>query len=234
METIFNQLPPWLQFQQHRDRLAKMESIFNPCQQRALVLLDGHSSRLNPRLWQKCAALGVDVFCFPSHSTHLIQPLDKYPNAKFKQSLGGMKLAKPSYQDAHGFSDYMDSVKAAISEALNPRLIVSSFRDTGIIPFNPSVILSSLPCLCPLPFKQSKESTRFTISDKTLTAPSVIEEMKLHTSERHDVETNQLEEGDDLDEGGEGEKVAVLSNLTTREEIVGRVMNEIIADETEC
>ena len=42
-----------------------------------LFLLDGHSSHYQPHFVYKAAEEQVIVFCFPPHTTHLTQPLDK-------------------------------------------------------------------------------------------------------------------------------------------------------------
>jgi hypothetical protein len=43
----------------------------------ARLFLDGHSTRRLIELWEKAHDLKIDVHIFPSHSSHLIQPLDR-------------------------------------------------------------------------------------------------------------------------------------------------------------
>jgi hypothetical protein len=52
---------------------------------KAILFLDGHQTRRIPSLWKEAGKLGIDVFVFPSHTTHLIQPLDRCPFAALKQ-----------------------------------------------------------------------------------------------------------------------------------------------------
>ena len=41
-----------------------------------LLLLDGHTSHLTWEFFDFCLSHRVIPLCFPSHSTHLLQPLD--------------------------------------------------------------------------------------------------------------------------------------------------------------
>jgi hypothetical protein len=44
---------------------------------RARLIMDGHSTRRLKLLWKQAHGLGIDVHILPSHSSHLIQPLDR-------------------------------------------------------------------------------------------------------------------------------------------------------------
>ena len=50
---------------------------YAPAQRPLLLLLDGHSSHYQPSLIRKAILNKVIIFCLPSHTTHLAQPLDK-------------------------------------------------------------------------------------------------------------------------------------------------------------
>jgi hypothetical protein len=43
----------------------------------ALLFLDGHSTRQHKKIWVIAAELKIDVHIFPSHTSHLLQPLDR-------------------------------------------------------------------------------------------------------------------------------------------------------------
>ncbi|MDR2402006.1 MAG: hypothetical protein LBD32_00875 [Cytophagales bacterium] len=53
----------------------------------ALILLDGHATRRMPLLWEKACACNIDVYVYPPHTTHLLQPLDKTPFSELKRYL---------------------------------------------------------------------------------------------------------------------------------------------------
>lgn len=52
---------------------------------RACLLLDGHSSRRTIEVWKMACELGIDVHIIPSHTSHLIQPLDRCVFASLKR-----------------------------------------------------------------------------------------------------------------------------------------------------
>jgi hypothetical protein len=55
----------------------------------ALLIIDGHSSRINRQLWELCALLNIDVILIPAHTSHILQPLDLTVNGVFKTNLEG-------------------------------------------------------------------------------------------------------------------------------------------------
>jgi hypothetical protein len=156
--------------------------------------------------------------------------------------IGERRLKKPSPQNMDDFHNYMKEIKGAISDALNPRLIISSFRVTGLVPFNPSVVLAGLPQVCPTQFQPTKQSKRFTLNDKELTAPNVIDEMRSHSSLSHDHESDVSEGSESMEEPStrrgtiqqrkkeertNEKKVVVISNPTTRRDLENQAMKEI-------
>lgn len=65
------------------DRLALLwlESIFEPqtatvVGETRLLIIDGHGSRITYTFVKFCVEHNILVLCLPSHSTHLLQPLD--------------------------------------------------------------------------------------------------------------------------------------------------------------
>lgn len=51
----------------------------------ARLILDGHTTRRNHRLWEKAKDLFIDVHILPSHTSHIIQPLDRCAFASLKK-----------------------------------------------------------------------------------------------------------------------------------------------------
>jgi hypothetical protein len=74
----------------------RREDIDKP-DQRALLILDGHSSRLQLNLWKKFFEVMVYVLVLPSHTSQITQPLDRTVNYHFKcllQSIKGLPAKK--------------------------------------------------------------------------------------------------------------------------------------------
>ena len=49
-----------------------------------MFLLDGHSSHKNYRTSKMCRRENDELFCLPSHISHVLQPLDKAYFSQFK------------------------------------------------------------------------------------------------------------------------------------------------------
>jgi hypothetical protein len=54
-------------------------------EKRALLIIDGHSTRLQKELWDAAKESSVDVLCIPAHTSNSTQPLDQTVNAQFKR-----------------------------------------------------------------------------------------------------------------------------------------------------
>jgi hypothetical protein len=111
--------------------------------------LDGHSSRLSPALWRRFADARVDVLCLPAHSTHLLQPLDRFVNAEFNRQLRVLQRPPGKRQQAKHLLPFLFSLSTALRRATDPELIALSFAAAGIVPLDPRIILEELPEVCP-------------------------------------------------------------------------------------
>ncbi|KAK2945311.1 hypothetical protein BLNAU_19754 [Blattamonas nauphoetae] len=111
--------------------------------ERALLILDGHSSRHNLDLMDWLAERGVDVIILPSHSSEFLQPLDQLPNKKWKEGLCGVSF--PSRRkNERGRDHFLDRVFAAIDSAMNSECIRNGFKMAGLILASPSKMLAKL------------------------------------------------------------------------------------------
>lgn len=102
--------------------------------QRALIILDGHSSRKNKTLLSKLYENEIDVLCLPSHSSHFLQPLDVTVNSVFQTQRA--KLTNSS-----DWLEIMKSTKKSLYFATYEETIKSGFSRTGIYPFDDKKIL---------------------------------------------------------------------------------------------
>ena len=53
--------------------------------QKALIVLDSHSSRFTSQVWKDCVANNIIALTIPSHTSHFLQPLDCGPNGVMKK-----------------------------------------------------------------------------------------------------------------------------------------------------
>jgi hypothetical protein len=175
LSEMLHSLPEWLR---------ESECLFFPNNgkkedERALILVDGHSSRFQPDLWEICGGLNIDLLLFLSHSSHEMQPLDKHVNAQFKKEVQKDKdefFLKP---DSSNIREFLQAIRDGAYLAQYPRSVRASFRECGIVPFNPSLVLSKLPADCPEIFRAPPQHRpRWGLSGLVVTDPQVIETMR--------------------------------------------------------
>jgi hypothetical protein len=100
-------------------------------------------------VWEKFAKKNVDVLCLPPHTTPILQPLDQYVNAFFKKLLRKEKIPLPVLGCISDVQSFFDYLYHACHVAQDPIVIKASFRDTGIVPFNPAIVLIRIPANAP-------------------------------------------------------------------------------------
>ena len=110
-----------------------------------LHLLDGYGSHCAKELLDFCDNHGIIPFFLPPHTTHILQPLDVVV----------FQLYKHYHAEAidagtrTGCSDFnkLESLAALTSireQAFKETTVLSTFQQTGLIPFNPEIVLSQL------------------------------------------------------------------------------------------
>jgi len=107
----------------------------------ALLVLDGHTSRLNANAMLRLACARVIVLCLPSHTTHVLQPLDSGVNKWFKERMRShiqRHLILP--QDLNMGDLCHFALEVLRSEA--SVVIRRSFAHVGLSPLRPEVVLS--------------------------------------------------------------------------------------------
>ena len=93
------------------------------------MFVDGHVSRENPQTLEKFLKNNVIVVCFPSHTTHVLQPFDVGIAAPFKREL------KKKYR-MHLRSEWKSVEGENLNEAEKKRIaLVSAIIDATDISF---------------------------------------------------------------------------------------------------
>jgi hypothetical protein len=123
-------------------------------QRPTLLLLDGHRSHVSLEAIYVARENGITLLKLPSHTTHLLQPLDKSCFRPLKVAWEKKVLA---FQREHGFravrkSDFVDLLCSAWAEGLTPANITAGFANCGIFhvcrerypieKFNPAMLTS--------------------------------------------------------------------------------------------
>jgi hypothetical protein len=150
-----------------------LQKIFIPCTNSRvrgrfrLLILDGHGSHLTPQFDRICAENDIIPLCMPSHSSHLLQPLDVGCFAVLKRAYGSFvsDLARTGYNHIDKL-DFLADYPRARLEAFQPNIVQSSFVATGIVPVSAERVLSklniSLRTPSPLSSRPSSRSSQFT------------------------------------------------------------------------
>ncbi|KAJ5240629.1 uncharacterized protein N7469_002220 [Penicillium citrinum] len=132
-----------------------------------LLILDGHGSHLTPQFDRICAENNIIPLCMPSHSSHLLQPLDVGCFAVLKRVYSRFvsDLARTGYNHIDKFDFLADYPRARI-EAFQPNIVQNSFAATGIVPVDANRVLSklniSLRTPSPPSSRPSSRSSQFT------------------------------------------------------------------------
>jgi hypothetical protein len=109
-----------------------------------LLYVDGHGSHVTLEFLEYCVANRILVARFPPHATHTVQPLDvvvfKSLSSAYSRELEKFRIR------SHGIlpmakRDFFSLFWRAWESSLTPDLIKKSFEATGLVPFNPGVVL---------------------------------------------------------------------------------------------
>lgn len=130
-----------------------------------LVLLDNHETHVSIDLIKFCRKHGIVLLTFPPHTSHRLQPLDVGVFSSFKNNCKAEFNSWISQNPGKTISIYhVAGLSAkAYDNAFTRANILSGFKKTGIVPFDPKVFnddddfAPSIVTDQPLPLTQSVE-----------------------------------------------------------------------------
>ena len=142
-----------------------------------LLILDGHESHKSLAFQDLCEENKIITLCMPPHASHILQPLDVGCFAPlkraYKEEIRGLAGCHINHIDKRAF---LDAYKKVHEGAFSANNIRSSFRATGLVPYNPEVVLSKLevkprtptpPALGPTPWQPKTPSNAWEIETQT-------------------------------------------------------------------
>ena len=107
-----------------------------------LLIEDGHGSHITLEVIKLAQENDIHILCLPSHTSHLLQPLDVGVFHSFKhffnKACSDLLVSRPG--SVVTTQDLASLVASAWVKALIPLNIMSGFRKCGIYPLNPGVI----------------------------------------------------------------------------------------------
>jgi hypothetical protein len=110
-----------------------------------LLILDGHSSHATPEFDQFCTENKIISLCMPPHTSHLLQPLDVGCFSPLKAAYGH-EVSELARQGVFHIDklDFLWIYTRIRLTALSDQNIKAGFQATGLIPFSPERVLTSL------------------------------------------------------------------------------------------
>jgi hypothetical protein len=147
---------------------------------KALIILDGHSSRNNFKLWEDLRNKGVEAVILPAHTSHILQPLDLGTNGEFKRALEKTMPFPKKGEMKTKLTMFIRCLYSCMHKAMSPELIRDGFFKAGITSSNIGHVLER--CLSTLPpsVKETLPSTRFSVSGRCIITPKFLSEWEQH------------------------------------------------------
>ena len=107
-----------------------------------LLIVDGHASHMSIEAIEFAKSNDIHVLCLPSHTTHILQPLDIGVLKSFKSHFS--RACTKFMADNPGWVITTDVLAFIIAEAwphsFTQLKIMSGFRKSGLFPLNPSMV----------------------------------------------------------------------------------------------
>lgn len=149
-----------------------------PSARPVLIIEDGHSSHISIEVIEEARKNDVHFLCLPSHTTHILQPLDV---AVFKSFKTNYSKACKQFLDSHpGQVVTSEAIAGILAQAwpqsMTPVNIMSGFRKCGIYPLNPGEVADRMTA------PSTVFATRMADTD---TSASISEGSTISISEHH-------------------------------------------------
>ena len=110
-----------------------------------MLLFDGYDNHLTREVLSYMECNKIISFCLLPHSTHLCQPLDVEVFQPFKH--WHTEAIDTAMRQANGDYiriDFLANFQAVHDRAFKISTIISAWEETGLIPYNPSIVLDRL------------------------------------------------------------------------------------------
>ncbi|EDN07049.1 predicted protein [Histoplasma mississippiense (nom. inval.)] len=110
-----------------------------------LLLMDNHGSHLTEEFIQYCDLHKIILFGFPSHTSHILQPLDGVPFQQYKHyhTKAVNEAARYGYEQ-YGGRQFLANLESVRLQAFKPGTVRAGFADRGMYPVNRDIILNRL------------------------------------------------------------------------------------------
>jgi len=110
-----------------------------------LLLLDGFGSHCTKEFIDFCDAHKIVAFCLPPHTSHLLLPSDVVVFQPYKHYHSeAVEAATRTGCGDFDKVEFLDKIHSIRQQTFKTSTVCSAFRATGLIPYNPDIVLSKL------------------------------------------------------------------------------------------
>lgn len=110
-----------------------------------MLVVDGHESHQSAEFERFCKERNIIPICMPSHSSHLLQPLDVALFSPLKRAYSRKIEELIKYHTTHITKvEFFSAFKDVFPEVFNETNIKAGFRGAGLVPHDPLTVLSRL------------------------------------------------------------------------------------------
>ena len=130
----------WMTKANFVDWFRNMFIPYLPSERPVLLIIDGHESHVKYEVRDLAAKNGIELAKLPSHTTHLLQPLDVSVMKPLKENYD--KAAHTLFVTQRQYIKKTDfpSLIAKTWKQFQPQHAINGFKKTGIVPFNRGAI----------------------------------------------------------------------------------------------
>lgn len=152
-----------------------------------MLIMNRASSHTNEEFVRVCYSKNILPFRLPPHTTHLLQPLDVvcFQPLKYYHSEAIDDAVRDGDYECSKL-EFLARITTLRSQAFKKKTIRESFRKTGLIPFNPEIVMQKLQDLSPsntAPNLPSTPRTPTCVTRETFfTTPTIVRAFTLYAS----------------------------------------------------
>lgn len=148
-------------------------------QKRALLWLDGHSSRGSPEALQALIDANIELATIPSHTSHILQPLDCGVNRAMKQNMRNRRGLLKDGTAAGYRKGLLEAADYGIHQAQYHATVSKAWKESCLWPWDPELKLGNSEQVSQAAAAPTVPSKRrlSSLSGKVLTRQEVVEDL---------------------------------------------------------
>ena len=107
-----------------------------------ILLCDGYKSHLTREILAFCVLKNIHIFALPPHTSHILQPLDVVLFQPYKH-FHAKAVDHATRTGCGSFTklEFLAAIQGIRNTTFKRNSILSSFRECGIVPYNPAIVL---------------------------------------------------------------------------------------------